>query len=203
MIYTDTVVASYSGIEGYASVEVIEPTLDHFTFEFIYSPQYIDIPFMVTITARDISGNPMIGYTGQATLEDSTGTLTPSITGNFVGGEWTGEVAIGQLANEVTITATDGLATGISNIFYVEDIPVYYDVTSPSYTQTETIPFPVTVTENAIRINCWEDDHQDPVLYTFYDPNQFVPDDNLWDEFHVQPEGLSGVSLPARPRTRR
>ena len=66
--YVDTVEASYGGVSGFATVEVVSPSLDHFTFEPIISPQYLDAPFMVTITARDISGNPLLGYSGTATL---------------------------------------------------------------------------------------------------------------------------------------
>ena len=58
---TDTIVASYGAIQGSASVEVVVPALDHFTFEPIDSPQYVGGPFRVTISARDISGNLLIG----------------------------------------------------------------------------------------------------------------------------------------------
>ena len=55
-------------------------------------------------------------------------------------------------------------------------------------------PFQVTVTD-AFQgtINCWEDNHQDPVLYTFYDSTQFVPDDDQWDEFHYNQRDYPGV----------
>ena len=79
--YVDTVEATYGGVSGYATVEVVSPSLDHFTFDEIISPQYVDAPFMVSITARDISGNPLLGYSGTATLSDSTGTINPTTTG--------------------------------------------------------------------------------------------------------------------------
>jgi len=192
-IFTNTVVASYDGIEGYATVEVITPTLDHFTIEPISSPKYVDIPFSVTIAARDISGNLLVGYTGIAFLSDTTGTVAPLLTDNFAGGLWYGDVTIGLLSDAVTITATDGLATGSSNLFQVQEIPGYYDVSSESYVQMAGVPFQVTVTANALQLNCWDDDIQNPDLYTFYDADQFVPDDDQWDEFKYHLRDYPGV----------
>jgi hypothetical protein len=64
--YLNTVEASFGGISGHASVEVVAPALDHFTFEPIGSPRYVGAPFQVTVAARDISGNLLLGYTGPA-----------------------------------------------------------------------------------------------------------------------------------------
>ena len=107
--YADTVEASFGGVFGYASVEVVTPSLDHFTFASIGSPQYVGGPFRVTIAARDISGNLLVGYDQQALLSETTGTIAPSITGNFSGGLWTGYVAINQASQDVSIAATAGI----------------------------------------------------------------------------------------------
>ncbi|MFN2154937.1 MAG: hypothetical protein ACK2UX_06850, partial [Anaerolineae bacterium] len=181
-LFTGTIVASYDGVEGYASVEVVEPTPDHFTFELIYSPQYAGVPFEVTIAARDASGDLLTYYDGPADLSDTTGTIAPSVTGVFAGGLWTGEVTIDQVALDVGIAVQDGTASGSSVLFDVEKVPQVYEVTSDSHDQTAGVPFLVTVSGAAeARINCWEDAHQDPVLETVYEVPLDI--DNQWGEF--------------------
>ncbi|NTU98592.1 hypothetical protein HGA64_01110, partial [Candidatus Falkowbacteria bacterium] len=85
--YNNTIVASVGSITGVSSVTVLAPTLDHFNFQQITSPQYVGAPFQITITARDASNNLFTGYTGQATLGASTGAITPTATGNFSNGK--------------------------------------------------------------------------------------------------------------------
>ena len=182
-LFIDTVEASYGGESGYASVEVVSPSLDHFTFNEIISPQYADAPFMVAVTARDISGNPLLGYSGTAALSDTTGTIDPTVTGNFSAGVWNGPVTISQVAHDVTITASDGGSFGTSNPFEVEDVPSYYRVTSPSYVQTAGVSFPVTVTAFETQIDLWEDNHQDPVLATTSVLADLSETDGQWTEF--------------------
>ncbi len=184
-VYTDTVQAAINAVSGHATVEVVEPTLDHFTVEPVSSPQYVGLPFTITITARDFSGGVLTGYSGTASLTDTTGTMTPATSGAFSGGMWTGQVTVHQTAPGVTITAQDGAAQGTSSGFEVQALPSFYQVTSSSYFQQAGQPFTVTVTAfEGTTVNCWEDDHQDPVLVTFYDPALFVPGDDQWDEFH-------------------
>ena len=184
--FANTVVASAGSVSGYASVEVVTPALDHFTFQTIPSPQYIDTPFQIVITARDVSGNQLAGFNGQATLTDSTGTLTPASTGNFVSSVFTDSVTVAQIANSVVITATAGDATGASNTFDVEPPPAYYRLTSPSYAQTAGVPFNINVTACITTINLWEDTHQEPALVTTSDVNTLVSNsaNAQWTEFY-------------------
>ena len=138
-------------------------------------PAVCRVPVPVTITARDMSGNLLMGYGGPAALSDSTGTIDPADHGSFTGGRLDRRGDIGQAAHDVTITVTDGGATGTSNPFDVEAMPTYYQVTSPSYNQPAGQSFPVTVTAyEGTTVNCWEDDHQDPVLATTTDPVNLV-----------------------------
>jgi hypothetical protein len=118
--YVDTVVATVGGISGAATVNVTAPVMDHFSIQAIPSPQYVGVPFRITVTARDAANNLVAGYSGTAALSDSTGTLTPTVTGAFSGGSWSGYVSIGQAASGVTITAADGAYTGVSNSFSVQ-----------------------------------------------------------------------------------
>jgi len=185
-MYTDTVEAAIEAVSGHATVEVVEPTLDHFTVDPVGSPQYVGIAFSVSITARDLSNGVFTGYSGPATLTDTTGTMTPAVTGSFTAGVWTGQVTVSQAAAGVAMTVQDGAVTGTSNGFDVEAMPDFYQVTSSAYIHEAGQPFTVTVGSayGGTTVNCWEDDHQDPVLATFYDPDLFVPDDDQWDEFH-------------------
>jgi hypothetical protein len=176
--------ASFGGVSGFASVEVVAPALHHFTFEPVAGPQYVDAPFQVTITARDISGNPLAGYFGMAALSDSTGTLDPSTTGSFDAGVWTGEVTVGQVAHDVILTATDGDASGTSEPFEVLPMPMFYQVASPAYEYLEDEAFPVTVTAyEGTTINLWEDEHQDPDLVTTSDATLLESTPGEWTEF--------------------
>jgi hypothetical protein len=191
--YADTVQASYGGVSGYASVELVAPALDHFTFEPIASPQYVDAPFEVTVTARDISGNPLVGYFGSAALSDTTGTLDPT-TASFSAGVWTGEVAIGEAAHDVILTAADGGATGASDPIEILPMPMFYEVTSPAYTFAEGEAFSVTVTAyQGTTINLWEDDHQDPVLETTSDWTLLETTPGEWTEFHYSSRPFPSV----------
>ncbi len=185
--YADTVRASYSGIEDLATVEVQAPALDHFTFDPIPNPQIVDAPFDITIRARDLSGALLTGYMGQAALSDGTGTLTPVQTGNFVGGVWTGQVTITQIASGVTIAASDGTASGTSGIFNVQAAPTFYTLTSDSYRQAPNASFDVLIEAyTGTTVNLWEDEHQEPILATFTDSGLLDETDGEWDEFWYQ-----------------
>lgn len=89
-------------------------------FEQISSPQKTNVPFTITITAKDFAGNILADYAGTATLTDSTGSITPTVTGAFTGGIWRGEVKILFANDSVTISALGNGLAGISNTFKVE-----------------------------------------------------------------------------------
>ena len=116
-LYADTITASFGGVQGTTSVNIIIPPVHHFTFQTIISPKYAELPFQVTITARDASGNAIIGYNGPASLSSSAGSIAPAITGSFTNGVWSGQVTIANPGSGITITASDGSATGTSNSF--------------------------------------------------------------------------------------
>ncbi|NTV79881.1 MAG: hypothetical protein HGA24_00440, partial [Candidatus Aminicenantes bacterium] len=100
--------------------------LDHFDIGTISSPQHSDIPFSITITAKDAFGNTVTGYTGANVLTAEAGTLNrfsveilPAITGAFVNGVWTGDVTFGAELYSVQITTIGDDHTGQSNFFNV------------------------------------------------------------------------------------
>ena len=96
------------------------PTLDHFTISNISSPQTVNVPFSITITAKDEQEKTVTSFTGKTTLSDSTGTINPTITGNFTSGVWTGSVTISQATEADAIVATYEGKKGISNQFKVK-----------------------------------------------------------------------------------
>lgn len=120
-----TVTASATGFDaGSASFEVRDDDPSSFEVAVIASPQVRNAPFSLTLTARDDAGNVLTGFHGTVNLTASAGStplpLTPVLSGPFVNGVWTGPVAIGAAAADVTLTATgsDG-ATGTSEAFTV------------------------------------------------------------------------------------
>jgi len=103
------------------------PTLDHFAFSTIASPQVSGVAFSITIEAQDQYGD-RYDYTSTCDLVYSGGTIAPPVTGAFNHGVWTGDVTVTGSADVATITATGTIQTeysGISNQFEV-DSPVVF-----------------------------------------------------------------------------
>jgi hypothetical protein len=129
---TYSVLAEGVGIKDlpttYSATATVNP-VTHFSFDPI-GDQVANIPFTITISARNALDDLVTTYSDSATLTDSTGTLSPTITPNFIGGVATVTVVISQAANDVVITATDGLTTGVSNQFDVT-FPVWGELYLP------------------------------------------------------------------------
>ena len=78
----------------------------HFTFAL---PQPFPACSQVSIAvyADNPAGGPVLGYAGPAALTGSPQSVTPSVTGGFTGGAWTGPVQIATATTGETLTATD------------------------------------------------------------------------------------------------
>ncbi|MCA1800162.1 MAG: hypothetical protein LC650_02565, partial [Actinobacteria bacterium] len=85
-----------------------------FQIDDITSPQTVDSPFSISITALDSEGNTAESYQGTAALTTSAGTITPS-TAEFSNGTVSLEVEVNSEVTGATITATDAAITGTSN----------------------------------------------------------------------------------------
>ena len=121
---TWTVTGTYSSKSDTATLTVNAASLDHFTFDSISSPQTAGTAFSVRITAEDAYGNTVTSYTGTNMLTDSTGTISPTSTGAFTSGVWTGSVAIAKPQTSVTITTIGDGKSGTSNAFDVSSTSV-------------------------------------------------------------------------------
>lgn len=88
------------------------------------------IPFLVTVTAVDVTGQIADGFAGTVTLSDLTGTVTPSTLGPFTLGTYQGQVVVRQVVTGDQLTVSDQPAadqpprTGTSDPFDIRPGPV-------------------------------------------------------------------------------
>ncbi|MGO9115920.1 MAG: dockerin type I domain-containing protein [Thermoguttaceae bacterium] len=146
------VTATATGLaSGTTSLQVLDDNLDHFSFDTIAGPETAGVPFAVTIRACDVLNNPILVYSGTASLTASgqSGSLpvTPtSIT--FASGVWMGNVAVNAVDPTVTLHLSNGAGqTATSGSFAVQYGALasfqWSTIASP---QTQGTPFPVTLT---------------------------------------------------------
>ncbi|MGB2822222.1 MAG: M14 family zinc carboxypeptidase, partial [Phycisphaerae bacterium] len=58
--------------------DVVSGPVDHFEWSTVTSPQYVDIPVAVTLTALDANGYPVTGFSGEVSLAGYVGAGTSS-----------------------------------------------------------------------------------------------------------------------------
>ena len=99
--------------------------LDHFAWDSIPSPRFVNTPFAVTIRAQDLTNGIFTNFTGTAILGTTNGVaVAPSVSGNFVQGVWTGAVMIPQTISNLVLQADDGLGHfGLANPINVINLP--------------------------------------------------------------------------------
>ena len=107
-----------------SNAALIVTALDHFGWSPISSAQITNVPFAVTIQARDSSNGVVASFTGTVALSGLAGPnsapISPTVSGNFVQGVWTGTVSIASLATNLVLRADDGAGhSGQSNPFNV------------------------------------------------------------------------------------
>ena len=138
---------NYNGATGSAvSVTVNFPPPDHFEFISV-GTQTAGTPFNIIITAKDASNNLIANYIGANTLNVSTGTVSPSVTGLFSAGVWVGSVTVTGAGSGVTLFTTGSGVSGASNIFTVNPGALNHFTFAPiSSPQTAGSAFSITVT---------------------------------------------------------
>ena len=120
IIATDT----NTGKTGTSNAFVVIPgALHHFNVLPIATSQVSGVPFDVTLTAQDINNNTVASYAGTAAITSNNGTISPSVTGNFINGIRQLPVTSETPATNQFITFADGSIQGISNTFNVANGP--------------------------------------------------------------------------------
>ncbi|MCL5036183.1 MAG: PQQ-binding-like beta-propeller repeat protein [Chloroflexi bacterium] len=129
-------------------------SVDHFEIGNIPGPQTAGQQFDVTISAKDASGATISGFTGTASLSDSTGTLLPGGTDSFAGGVWTGSLTITRAQAAVVVTVSASGKSGTSNAFDVNSAGLdHFDVSNVSSPKTAGQAFSVTLTAQDVYDN--------------------------------------------------
>ncbi len=138
---------NYEGATGSAiSVTVNFPPPDHFEFSSI-GTQTAGTSFNIIITAKDVSNNTLPNYVGTNTLNVSAGSVSPSVTGLFSSGVWTGSVTVTGAGSAVTLFTTGSGVSGTSNIFTVNPGALNHFTFAPvNSPQTAGSAFTITVT---------------------------------------------------------
>jgi hypothetical protein len=111
--------SNYNGATGDALSVVSDfAPLNHFVFSTV-GTQVAGTSFNIIITAKDASNNTLTNYVGTNTLNISTGTISPTITGIFSSGVWTGSVILTHAGSGITLFTTGSNMSGASNLFTV------------------------------------------------------------------------------------
>lgn len=118
---TYTVTATYGAVSADAILYAEAGTLDHFVIDTI-TAQNATGAFTVTINAVDKYGNIVTGYTGSNTLASSVGSISPTTTGAFVNGVWSGIVSVSDPSSNLSITTSGATKMGTSNSFIVNPV---------------------------------------------------------------------------------
>jgi hypothetical protein len=121
--YSVLVTNAYGSI--LSSNALLTVTLDHFTWSTIPSPRFVNTPFAVSIQARNLTNGLFTNFTGVANLDSISGVpISPSVSGNFIQGVWTGSVVIAQTVSTLVLRANDGLGNfGLANSINVIPLP--------------------------------------------------------------------------------
>lgn len=94
--------------------------LANFVIAQINSPQIAGSAFQVSLTAVDQYNNTVTTFNQAVKLSDGTGTISPSQTGNFSNGVWSGSVNITQTASADNIILINGSVQTQSNPFEIK-----------------------------------------------------------------------------------
>jgi len=100
-----------------------EPDVHHFVWQSIPTPQAVNVPFTVTITAQDAGNVTVSNFTGAVllTAATETGSAVPIdrlVSGAFSNGVWSGSITVQAAASWMRLRAEAATgATGSSGLF--------------------------------------------------------------------------------------
>jgi hypothetical protein len=130
-IYTVWVTNNYGSILSSNATLAVNPLL-YFVWNQISSPRFVNTPFDVVIQAQNLTNGIVTNFTDTVFLQSTNGVpVSPSVSGNFIQGVWTGAVAVAQTATNLVLQAVDNLGdSGLANPINVLNLPVL--TTTPS-----------------------------------------------------------------------
>jgi uncharacterized repeat protein (TIGR01451 family) len=120
---------SSTGATGTSNVFATQAgPLASFQWSTIASPQVQNVPFSATLTAKDANGYTVTSFGGTVSLsaQNNQGavSITPTVSGSFISGVWTGSITALQAATGVYLVGSDGAGhVGDSDTFTVSPIP--------------------------------------------------------------------------------
>jgi len=104
--------------------------------------------FPITVIAQDNNDNKVSNFTSKVTIEDNSNSIEPSLSGEFSGGIWNGEVKVSspQANNIITVKRVAGTETGSSNSFnIVEGVLHEFTIDNISSPQEAGTQFSITI----------------------------------------------------------
>jgi hypothetical protein len=126
-------------------VTVNSAPLDHFVFSSV-GTQIAGTSFSITITAKDALNNTLTNYSGTNNLNVSIGTISPTSTGAFLNGVWTGSVAVTKAGPGIWLIASGSGMSGTSSSFIVNSGVLDHFTFSAISDQAVGSVFTITVT---------------------------------------------------------
>ena len=124
----------YGRINAYKAVNSIDDArVDHLHVSTPGS-QIAGLPFAITITAKNVNDTTVADFNGQVSVTDTSGTISPTLSGYFIGGIWTDNMTVTKTGTTaITATLIGQLASGSSSVFTVNSGTLnHIHVTPPS-----------------------------------------------------------------------
>jgi hypothetical protein len=123
-----------SALSSNATLIVLD-ALDHFAWNQISSPRFVNAPFTVTLEALDAANGIFTNFNGNVALGSTNGiAVAPSISANFIQGSWTGLLTVSQPATNLVLTANDGLGHGgLANPINIVSPPILGEAQSSGF----------------------------------------------------------------------
>jgi hypothetical protein len=118
-------VSNAFGVAQSSNSTLLVYVIDHFVWNPIPSPRFVNLPFPVNIHASDATNGLVSAFAGSVALSSTDGiSVNPSASGSFVLGKWTGLVTISQVATGTVLVADDGFGhLGYSTPINVVGLP--------------------------------------------------------------------------------